>query len=149
MKCEICGGPHYPKHCKQKNNEKKKGDAFLSIAMTSSSNFKGNSNWYIDSGATSHMSFDANSVENFKGNQGHVMVADGKCIDVVGTGTVKIHPKGSDREFINLQDVMLIPDISLNLLSVHCIVQHGFTVTFKNSGGVITNEAGEVIACCS
>lgn len=62
IKCYNCGGPHFARKCtKQKNYKKKPNEASANLcgddSVLYSAFFAGNSmNWYVDSGATAHMS---------------------------------------------------------------------------------------------
>ena len=88
------------------------------------------STWWIDSGATVHV---ANSLQGFhishtlKGTR-RLNVANGKEAEVeaVGSLTLKLHTGF----LLQLKDVLYVPTLSRNLISVSCLDDFGFHCTF-------------------
>ena len=78
--------------------------------------------WIVDSGATSHI---CTSRELFTEyipfqNPGEVTVGDGRVLKVVGSGTVGLLMRlsGGKVKKCVLQDVLHVPDLSCNLVSL-------------------------------
>ncbi|KAH9745458.1 retrovirus-related pol polyprotein from transposon RE2 [Citrus sinensis] len=89
-------------------------------------NFEGPSNkgWYLDSGATHHLT---NNMENmhvrdeFNGND-KLIIGNGKGLSITHIGSTTFSIQGSKsqaaRKCITLKDVLLVPSITKNLISV-------------------------------
>lgn len=75
---------------------------------------KFNSFWILDSGATDHMTRQSQFFSSYKSLAGNhkVRIADGSFATIAGKGTVKIS------SFLVLQNVLHIPTLSYNLVSV-------------------------------
>lgn len=88
--------------------------------------------WYIDSGATKHMTKIAHNMQNVKQPlMKQVKAANGEMIDIKEFGDLKCRINDSD---ITLRDVHYIPKLCVNLLSVSQMVIKGFTIVFDSSG---------------
>lgn len=78
-------------------------------------------NWYVDNGATSHVTCRNDifsSFENFNNNH-TVITANGSSTQAVGKGTVEIIANiGGQQQQIRLHDVWYVPSIRKNLFSV-------------------------------
>lgn len=103
--------------------------------------------WYVDSGASSHMTPYAEYLTNMKPtNAGKVMGANSAQLDVKGIGNATLKLPSSK---INVEGVLHVPELSANLLSVHHIVnKNGNSVLFDMDGCTIKNGAGETVAQC-
>ncbi len=77
----------------------------------------------------------------------HIITANNSKVEVTGIG--KINMKICNTK-INLNEVLHVPNISANLLSVNKIVSHGNAVIFNKNGCTILDENGkEIVACKS
>lgn len=98
-----------------------------------SSAAKGVDTWYVDSGASSHMTNSKEFFDKFNITKGIVKLADNGLVKVhgIGTGILK-----SDQEMNNLKiaDVLYVPELATNLLSVSKFVKDGFDVYFISKG---------------
>ncbi|CAI7735083.1 unnamed protein product [Closterium sp. NIES-53] len=74
--------------------------------------------WVIDSGCTSHMTPRADFLDEVKppGNIKFVAAASGALLPVIGVGNAKV--MGANEELVGLGNVLLVEDLSANLLSV-------------------------------
>ena len=84
--------------------------------------------WLIDSGASHHMS---PCIQHF-GRLGtsvvqKVWLADNSVVPVVGQGDIVIHGPG---EPVTIRDVLYIPSLTVPLLSVSAVFDHGGSVRF-------------------
>lgn len=102
--------------------------------------------WYIDSGASSHMTNDESAVNNVvKCKKESVFAADGNKMNIIGKGDV--HKILADGRELIIKNVQVIPSICANLLSVSQIVMNSENeVKFDKNGCRITNGKGHLIA---
>ncbi|KAG7300019.1 hypothetical protein JYU34_017061 [Plutella xylostella] len=141
---------HYSKFCRNKN--KKNGNQNTNtnfVAAFSAASVNDENNWYIDSGASAHMSRHRVWLENETAPKvPHVRVADDKVLKVISTGNIIIGVKGPNSSLNNIQvkDVLYVPDLATNLLSVSKIIESGCTVKFNEKGCIIRNSNGEIAA---
>jgi hypothetical protein len=87
--------------------------------MRSNSNNTWDSAWHADTGATHHFTNDANTLTLQKSDYAgadSVQVGNGQGLQISKTGTSKISTPSST--FV-LNQVLLVPEIQKNLLSVH------------------------------
>lgn len=157
--CYICKSPqHFADKCpnkdKHKSDEKKKpkesGNAFLTVeekpdthAMLSRSEF---SEWYVDSGGSAHMTPDDSILVDVKKSA----VAE---IKTASNAIVKVKCMGNsilnvNNQTIQVNDILHVPGLSANLLSVSKIVSQGNRVVFDADGCKIYNRDKEIIASC-
>ena len=104
--------------------------------------------WIIDSGATSHI---CNSEKSFvklhKFKSLHpVTLGDGRSLNAIGYGVVTLT---MELRKCDLHDVLLVPDLSYNLVSMSKATEAGKTVEFSNDVCSITNQWGKKIATAS
>lgn len=129
------------------NNKKGKGKSFISVLSTGKPQIQDGA-WYIDSGATSHMSHNRDGFKNFKSYTDEVDTAGAEKIKVTGVGSVNlnIYDENGDPSNINVDDVLYVPNLAANLLSVKVITQKGFKVTFEKDTCTILDDEGEFMA---
>lgn len=103
--------------------------------------------WYVDSGASSHMTPNATILANKqKCEIGGIKAANGETMKVKGIGNAKLNIDGKQ---IDVNNILHVPNLSVNLLSVGKIVESGNTVTFdKKNGCTILNTRNEIVANC-
>ena len=74
--------------------------------------------------------------------KGSVKLADKIKLEIVGKGTVAIEaPKGT--KFI--QDVLLVPDLDQNLLSVGQMLEQDYMLLFKDKKYVVFESSGQEV----
>lgn len=84
--------------------------------------------WYIDSGATCHMTNNKNLIKNYTEDQPrHVTVANNHKMQSNGHGIVEVLIQGRLK---TLTDVIFVPELSANLLSVSKMTEKGLEVYF-------------------
>lgn len=105
--------------------------------------------WYVDSGCSSHM---CNSRKFFRELSEdisvNVVLADGSVTAAAGIGEGVIScvdGNGEVREIV-MKEVLYIPSLDSNLLSVRKITQRGLKVQFVKAKCEIVRDDGEVIA---
>jgi histone deacetylase 1/2 len=121
--CQICGiYGHDALRCYSRFNHaiqpETSNRAAAHYSNTSDGGFNSDANWYLDSGATDHMTNDLERLhvhENYRGNE-QIQVANGKHIPILHIGDSSL--SGSTRN-LHLSNVLHSPYISKNLLSTH------------------------------
>ena len=99
--------------------------------------------WLIDNGCTNHMT---NNKELFRDlrqtNITKVRIGNGDYISVKGKGTIEI---ASCSGIKLIPDVLFVPEIDQNLLSVGQLIEKGFKVAFEEKYCLIKDAAGQDI----
>lgn len=156
-KCNYCHIPgHWARDCGKKKQAKQNNESLIAKSNSWNS-FKDADNanlllvnsttvnasreevWYADSVATEHMSFCKKLFKNFKQydeNTYTVKVCNGTQIDVRGRGDVDIsvmYANGTSKVF-TITNVLFVPELSKNLLSIMKTTERGVEVTFKEGG---------------
>ena len=152
VKCNKCNKMgHVERICRNKEKyvneaqvvnqeeEKEEEDEQLFVASCYA-NINQSETWLVDSGCTNHMT---NNVELFREldqkSRSKVRVGNGQYISVKGKGSIAIETL-SGTKIIN--DVMYVPDIDQNLLSVGQLLEKGFKVHFEDKMCVIKDATG-------
>jgi hypothetical protein len=130
---------HVVKNCqkmkdsaKGKKPETKKsseGDNWSMFSAMSAGATKGD--WFVDSGASSHLSGQKNWMTDFTESSGSttVTIANGKKLNTAGKGHVKVDLSMSGERQIS--NVTYVPEMDVNLLSVSALTEKGLAVMFS------------------
>ena len=103
--------------------------------------------WHIDSACTSHMTYDRSAFSTFTPEEtSPVLVGNLGFLKVKGHGKVKFKllGKGKPRTCF-AKDVLYVPDLGFQLLSVPTLARNGFTVSFLQNFCLIKKKS-ELIA---
>ena len=119
-------------------------------ALSTEENPRCSRSWIIDSGATSHICNDCKQFLQLYPlkNSLEVVLGDGHKLTAVAQGTVKVLMKyghQGSRKCI-LHDVLYIPELSYNLLSVSKAVERGNSIKFGKSSCIIRDSNNKPIA---
>lgn len=131
---------------------KNKNEVSLNIAKSFFAGFStgilDKNEWFIDSGASFHMSPRSDWItERSNSPIDEIMVANNSKLHVESAGTVYVESdKNGVGNKIPLNGVLYIPDLSSNLLSVSQLCQKGHTVIFKNQGCEIFDKDMDLVA---
>ena len=99
--------------------------------------------WFIDSGASRHLSPHRELLSDFTEADGpEISVANNERLRVVGSGTAYINIDGVD---IAIRKVMLVPGLGANLLSVGEMIKAGNVINFDSRGCNVYNKNNELI----
>lgn len=153
FKCFKCGRKgHTAKYCKFKNNEvKSEGSnkeikSALCTYVLNASSFNKNINeneWYIDSGASKHMTPFKHLLLNFQEtNVTNIVTANSEKVPVLGMGKMEV--RIADRIF-EIKNVLFVPGLSANLLSVTEMVKNGNKVLFNEDKCNIFDSRRKII----
>ena len=97
-------------------------------------------NWLIDSGCTNHMTHDGKLFKELDRNIiSKVKIGNGTHLKVEGKGTVAIETHSG---FKLISDVLYVPEINQNLLSVSQLLDKGYKVLFEDKSCVIEDAEG-------
>ncbi|KAG8503616.1 hypothetical protein CXB51_001792 [Gossypium anomalum] len=101
---------------------------------------KGTKGWLLDSGCTNHMSPDATIFKTLdRSCKTKVKVGNGQFIKAEGKGDVLICTPTGNKVIPN---VLLVPEIDRNLLSISQLLEKGYSVVFKGQKCQITDLNG-------
>ncbi|CAN6570977.1 unnamed protein product [Malus baccata var. baccata] len=141
-KCTGCGKPgHSMRDCHENrgvqkvNYVRQMGETgSLFYACNAVTDVKVNNSWYIDSGCSNHMTGDERLLVNIqRGLTSKVKMGTGEICEVAGKGTLVIETKLGRK---HIQEVMLVPGLEENLLSVGQMMENGYYLLF---GGDVVN----------
>lgn len=116
-RCQICCGDHYADKCPQRyaRSSDQSTTADLAQAFNASCNISApTSDWYVDTGASAHMTSRSSTLDSFapySGN-GKVIVGNGDALNITHIGTRSISPT------VQLLNVLAVPHITKNILSI-------------------------------
>ena len=145
-RCQKMG--HIEKFCKEKGDQQQ-GEAHAAVQqevdqLFVASCFISNTpcdSWLVDSGCTNHMTSDEKLFRNLdKSIKSRVRIGNGEHLAVEGQGTVTIKSCAGIKL---VYDVMYVPEIDQNLLSVEQLVEKGFKVTFEEGKCLIFDSGGQ------
>ena len=109
--------------------------------------------WIVDSGATCHI---CSTKEHFKiyhplHKPFQVTLGDGHQVEAIGSGivTLKLNVPGRESQIGSLEDVLYVPKLTYNLISVSKVTKAGNHVSFNELQGCIRDSRGELIAVAS
>ncbi|GKU93722.1 hypothetical protein SLEP1_g7290 [Rubroshorea leprosula] len=100
--------------------------------------------WYVDSGCTNHMVRDVKLFTKLdRSIRTRVRLGNGYVVQAEGKGNVSIQTKEGIK---TITDVLYIPSLSQNLLSVTQLMKHGYSVHFKQDVCQIFHLHGSEVA---
>lgn len=130
---------------RRQNNSGKNAHAFSAIFLAGNFN---KTDWYIDSGASSHLTVNIDWLSNRRQvDNASITVANNHNLPIECSGEIEMRSciEGETKSII-VYDVMCVPQLTTNLLSVSQLVRRGNTVLFDENGCRILNAHNELIA---
>lgn len=95
--------------------------------------------WWFDSGANIHVSFERSSFSTYQESRGgSVALADVTTAQILGTGRVDL--KLTSGKTLTLQNVLHVPSVRKNLISGSLLVQAGYKIVLEANKVVITKN---------
>ncbi|KAJ0962959.1 hypothetical protein J5N97_028081 [Dioscorea zingiberensis] len=117
--CQICGKiGHDALRCYQRFDHSYQPEDTHLAALATTPSYPIDPNWYTDTGATDHITSDLDRLttrERYTGFD-QVQVASGSGLSITHVGHYKIH---TPTQSLLLKNVLCVPHITKNLLSVH------------------------------
>lgn len=170
MFCTYCKKiGHVVSQCRKRINRNKKSSSLSShkcnntnevtlsscfnSSPTGSTTSSPSTDWFVDSGATSHMTNRSDWFSDLKQESApkSITVANGQQIPSEGKGTISLNMFGNVKQ---ISDALYVPDLAVNLLSVSKLVEKGLIVVFSPKGAsILLNNGcrvtGSVVATAS
>lgn len=147
FKCKRLG--HFASECQKREandnkKEKKSGKQAAFSVRDVPTNVR--EEWIFDSGATSHMCHSKTILKGAKEVAQHINVANNAESPVIATGTVKLTAdvEGNSCD-LTMANVLCIPDLALNLLSVSKICNNGYRVVFMKDACEVRSQSNELV----
>lgn len=127
---------HLSKNCyfKKKNNINRSNGYYAAFSVAESLD---KTRWYIDSGASQHMCRERSWMYNITPSTvNNIKVADNKTVTVKGCGNVNLQIRDSEGkpQTIQVRNVLYVPTLTTNLLSVSQMTKNGCEVNFEKNG---------------
>ncbi|CAL8151030.1 unnamed protein product [Prunus armeniaca] len=95
--------------------------------------------WYLDSGCSNHMTGKEDLLVDIDINvTAKVEMGTGQRVEVTGKGTLVVETKVGKRY---IKEIMLVPGLKENLLSVGQMIEHGYYLVFGNHKVEIYNDS--------
>ncbi|KMQ87943.1 retrovirus-related pol polyprotein from transposon tnt 1-94 [Lasius niger] len=147
-KCKTVG--HKASDCKaQKKDSQTAQNATDTTMLTSKAFLAGTTEtgkWCLDSGATSHFSYEACKFGvNMNTKREKLNLANKNSTQITGEGTARLNTNiHGELRSIHLENTQLVPDLRMNLLSVAKITDHGYDVVFNKQKGLVIDQDGNV-----
>ncbi|CAK1550160.1 unnamed protein product [Leptosia nina] len=145
-KCQEFG--HYKNQCTKEPNQQhvlKTTNAFSAVFL--SGNYSKN-DFYVDSGASVHLTPDVNVVKNpcFSPRIKEIIAANKSAMPVVCSGDVNIITKTSSTRYeVTLKEVSCVPNLSTNLISISQLIKNGNSVELKDNCCYIYNQENSLV----
>ena len=153
VECYNCGKHgHYARDCwaekkvKERANyaeEKPEADENM-VLMAQSALGDGQCMWYLDSGASNHMSGTRGLFTEIREISGSVSFGDASKVEVKGKG--KVNFTLGDGKSGTIEDVYFIPEMRSNILSVGQLLEKGFRVYSKGTKLSLEDKQGRIVA---
>ncbi|KAK5819226.1 hypothetical protein PVK06_024198 [Gossypium arboreum] len=97
--------------------------------------------WLVDSGCTHHMTADERLFKELdRSFASKIRIGNRNLIEAKGKGNVVINTKSGNKVIF---DVLFVPDIDQNLLSVGQLVEKGYSLAFKNGSCIVEDSYGQ------
>lgn len=147
--CDHCNKKgHIQKNCfaykkLMKEESTPKGNAHNAFCAFLSTDSQQNS-WYLDSGASSHMTPDGRMLKNMRTPDiKSVVIASNKSLQCEAKGEAVLKLNESD---VEIKNVLHIPELGFNLLSISKMAENDNTIIFNKAGCEIKNANNETLA---
>ncbi|KAL0860331.1 hypothetical protein ABMA27_009736 [Loxostege sticticalis] len=148
-RCFVCNKyGHISKYCRNKKKEQKSKEDSGYVAVFSATTSNSNSSWFIDSGASMHLTMHREWLyDEMPPPVSTIKVANDKKLIVKSCGKVDLNVVGENGKIatIKVENVLYVPELATNLLSVSQIIKKGCNVQFDKEGSKIFNKDNQLI----
>jgi hypothetical protein len=118
--CQICGkGNHEAVDCWYRYDESYQGTN-TKVASSATTGYAVDTNWYVDSGASDHITSELEKLTVHDKYHGHdqVHTASGSGMKISSIGHTVLH---TPHKKLNLRNILHVPSANKSLVSVHCL----------------------------
>lgn len=144
IQCRYCKKyGHIERNCRQKQNQSGQSSQRVNFAddyqvgkseeevfMASHTSHVDGCNWYVDSACTRHMAIDENLFVTLdRSDRTKVKLGNGALVQAQGRGSVKFP---CDEGMKLIHDVLYVPNLTQNLLSVAQLLHKNYSLNFKD-----------------
>ncbi|XP_019459987.1 PREDICTED: uncharacterized protein LOC109359748 [Lupinus angustifolius] len=131
-------------HMAKEENEAGNDDQHLLPMMVTSQVSKNHDIWYIDSGCSSHMTGHRDWLVNYdEKKKSTVRFADNRVIQAEGTWDILINKKDGNHALIT--DVLYVPNMKSNLISMGQLLEKGFSMKLLNGALEIYDQKRRLV----
>lgn len=133
---------HFMADCPKSNSkDKDTRDSAFQLRSFDGNHAMDRTSWILDSGATSHICCDASFFCKLEDVQGRtVTLADERKLKVSGVGIVKLNVS---ENVVTLYDVLLVPELMVNYLSVSRATDKDFKVIFTKCFAKVISKSNK------
>ncbi|CAH2102026.1 unnamed protein product [Euphydryas editha] len=133
---------HLSKDCWFKKNKKEQSNNNSGYVAVFSATAHNDNGWYIDSGASMHMTMRQDWLyDDVPPPITSIKIANDKMLPVKRCGKVDLQViTNKGKQTVQIKNVMYVPELATNLLSVSQIIKNGCSVQFTNNGCKIFNN---------
>ena len=147
-KCNHCRKPgHMERDCRQlKREQAQEANAAIEVALAATERGRDpasrtdmGATWVVDSGSTTHMVQSSDGLTDVRQVHGEVVVANNQVVQSTGVGRMAVILKDAAGRSVRatMYDVLVVPELGRNLLSVKRITCAGGSVSFGPGKGTI------------
>ncbi|PKU77483.1 Retrovirus-related Pol polyprotein from transposon TNT 1-94 [Dendrobium catenatum] len=137
VECQICGKPgHSAIHCWYRNDSSYNTPPQAYVATDSHQN----ADWFLDSGATEHLTANPTQLQNIQPYNGNsqVQVGNGQQLSIAHTGQGLL-PTPSRK--LQLSNILHVPHLSHNLLSIHKLTNDNSCFVLLDANGFAIKDS--------
>ena len=119
----------------------------VAVSVDCCTHAKSATTWILDSGASRHMCTDGSKLKNFRPSKvNFIQTTNSFTVPVTGEGEVYITCKNFQGNLnVLLKNVLCVPQLSTNLVSISCIVNNGAKVKFQENICQVNDEKNRCV----
>lgn len=153
--CETCGkGNHSTEQCFRRKKQANLAEKIIEedeegVYLLDGEKGPNDVNWYIDSGATQHMTFQKELLINYQDlPTEEISLGNGSSIAAIGKGDIKLNliVPGAEK-FSTFKDVLYVPKLTKNFISPRKILEKsGIQMIWEDKCCFFKNKKGDIVA---